>query len=119
MSPLAAAVTMVVTAASLVLGLGVEVEDVTARQLRAALQTEARIAVFWCKLRCCELYEYTEQLPELYLLPLASPPAPAADQIALIFNSITGHGLHNINSNLVTFSMSLFGMRALASGNNC
>ena len=28
----------------------VEVEDVTAKQFRAALQTEAdRIAVFWCK----------------------------------------------------------------------
>ena len=63
--------------------------------------------------------EYAEQLPELYLLPLASPPAPAADPIAVIFNSITGHGLHNINSNLETFSMSLFGVRALASGNNC
>lgn len=58
MSPLAAAVTMVVAAASLVRGLGVEVEDVTARQLRAALQTEARIAVFWCKLQCWELSKY-------------------------------------------------------------
>ena len=60
MSRLAAAVTMVVAAASLVLGLGVEVEDVTARQLRAALQTEARIAVFWCKLQCCALCEYAK-----------------------------------------------------------
>ena len=58
MSPLAAAVTMVVAAASLVRGLGVEVEDVTARQLRAALQTEARIAVFWCKLQCWESSKY-------------------------------------------------------------
>ena len=119
MSRLAAAVTMVVAAASLVLGLGVEVEDVTARQLRAALQTEARIAVFWCKLQCCALYEYTEQLPELYLLPLASPPAPAADQIAVIFNSITGHGTVSRISTLTWrhfqchFKL-LFGMRALA-----
>ena len=28
----------------------VEIEDVTAKQFRAALQTEDRIAVFWCKL---------------------------------------------------------------------
>ena len=28
----------------------VEIEDVTAKQFRAALQTGDRIAVFWCKL---------------------------------------------------------------------
>ena len=29
----------------------VEIEDVTAKQFNAALQTETRIAVFWCKFK--------------------------------------------------------------------
>ena len=35
--------------AGLVRGRQVEVEDVTARQLEAATQTEDVLAVFWCK----------------------------------------------------------------------
>ena len=35
----------------------VEIEDVTAKQFNAALQTETRIAVFWCKFHRARINE--------------------------------------------------------------
>ena len=40
---------LVVGAGQLTAGRQVEVEDVTARQLEAAVQTEDVVAVYWCK----------------------------------------------------------------------
>jgi hypothetical protein len=40
---------VVLLLAALAAGRQVEVEDVTARQLEAAIQTEDILAVFWCK----------------------------------------------------------------------
>ena len=48
--PVALCLSLLVLTTPRVGAAGVEVEDVTAKQFRAALQTEAeRIAVFWCK----------------------------------------------------------------------
>lgn len=51
MSPLVTVVlSLLVLVTQEVGAVSVEVEDVTAKQFRAALQTEAdRMAVFWCK----------------------------------------------------------------------
>ena len=48
MSPLLILLT-IISSSPLAAGLGVEVEDVTGRQLEAALQTEELVAVMFCK----------------------------------------------------------------------
>ena len=49
MSPLLILLTIISSSPLLVTSLGVEVEDVTGRQLEAALQTEELLAVMFCK----------------------------------------------------------------------
>ena len=57
MSPLLLLLTLV-SSSPLASSLGVEVEDVTGRQLEAALQTEEMVAVMFCKstISCSQLF---------------------------------------------------------------
>jgi hypothetical protein len=63
---------VVLLLAALAAGRQVEVEDVTARQLEAAIQTEDILAVFWCKYTgtggwCCHTVQFPESNEEGYL----------------------------------------------------
>ena len=75
MSPLLILLT-IISSSPLAAGLGVEVEDVTGRQLEAALQTEELVAVMFCK-------SYYQSCSQLF--PVVPRPLGKLSQLAGVF----------------------------------
>ena len=98
-----------------VISVSVEVEILTGRQLSAAVSTEERLAVFWCKSYNLSYWSYHPPLPSLSLavdqiINCITPPPPStgsmfASQIINLFlhgcdcyGSLEGRGLTSLLS---------------------
>ena len=98
-----------------VISVSVEVEILTGRQLSAAVSTEERLAVFWCKSYNLSYWSYHPPLPTLSLavdqiINCITPPPPStgsmfASQIINLFlhgcdcyGSLEGRGLTSLLS---------------------